>query len=132
MAIVNVSIANATALAAAENTFLGTNDTMQIRSGTIPATPETAATGTLLVTIPLASFTTNGAVLTSSDPAAVAPVATGTAAWARVLKSDGTTVAYDFDVTATGGGGTVQLGTTSIVTGTNVDMSAITITEPSL
>jgi hypothetical protein len=84
------------------------------------------------VSITLASVSASGAVVTSSDPAAVAPAASGTATWARLLKSDGTTVIADLDVTATGGGGSVQLGTTTITTGTNVDLSALTIAVPSV
>ncbi|GAA4175715.1 hypothetical protein [Gryllotalpicola koreensis] len=132
MATVNPSVALATAEASAVASFISTSATMQILSGTIPATPETAATGTLLVTIPLASFSASGAVVTSSDPSAVSPAASGTASWARILKSDGTTVVADLDVTATGGGGSVQLGTTTITTGTTVDLSAVTITIPSV
>ena len=40
--------------------------------------------------------------------------ATGTAGWARIADSAGNTVA-DIDVTVTGGGGALQLNTTSIV-----------------
>lgn len=130
MATVNPSVALATAEASAVATFISTSATMQIRSGTIPATPETTAAGTLLVTVPLASFTASGAVVTSNDPAAVSPAASGTASWARVLKSDGTTVVCDLDVGTSGT--SVTLGTTTISTGTNVDLSAITITVPSV
>ena len=54
--------------------------------------------------------------------------ATGTAAWCRVTDSTGTFVG-DFSVSATGGGGEIQLATTSIVTGQPVQITSMTITE---
>jgi hypothetical protein len=53
--------------------------------------------------------------------------ATGTATWARILASDGTTVWFD----GTAGTGTVNLvlNTASIVTGAVVSCSAFTLTE---
>lgn len=132
MAVFNQAVAVATAKAAADVTFLGTNFTAKIYSGTIPATPETTPGGTLLGTVTFASATNSGPVVTTSDPAAVNPVANGTAAWARILKSDGTTVFGDVDVTATGGGGSIQLTTLALTTAVPVDVAAVTITEPSV
>ncbi len=107
--------------------------TIQIRSGAIPATPQTAATGTLLATITL-SDPSGGAPATGSvtitDPASVTGVADGGAFpyWARFLDSTGTAV-MDCDVTATGGGGGITH-SAQIVTGVTVDMGAITTTAP--
>ena len=42
--------------------------------------------------------------------------ATGTAAWARIADSNGSSV-MDIDVSATGGSGALQLNTTNIVIG---------------
>lgn len=106
--------------------------TIQIRSGTMPATPQTAVTGTLLATVVLADpaggAAATGAV-TIADPAAVTGVGDGTATWARFLDSSGNTV-MDCDVTATGGGGAITLSTATISTGVTVDMGAITYTVP--
>jgi len=124
----SVHLAGVEASAIASDVSAG--GSLNIYTGSKPATPETAASGTLLVTIPLSSFTASGNVLTSNDPAQVSPVAAGTAGWARLLKSDGTTVEGDMDVTATGSGGDVQLASTSLQTTVPVDLSAITITIP--
>ncbi|MBK7424553.1 MAG: hypothetical protein IPJ48_16540 [Propionivibrio sp.] len=55
--------------------------------------------------------------------------ATGTATWARIADSTGATVC-DVDVTATGGGGTLQFNTTSFVIGGPILISSFTITVP--
>lgn len=121
-------------LAGVEASAIATDATaggsLKIYTGTKPATPETTASGTLLATISLSTFTASGNVITSNDPAQVTPAAAGTAGWARLLKSDGTTVDGDMDVTATGSGGDVQLATTTIQTAVPIDLSAITITVP--
>lgn len=106
--------------------------TIQIRSGSMPATPQTAASGTLLATVTLADPAAGSAatgVATISDPASVTGVGDGTAGYGRFLDSNANVV-MDMDVTATGGGGSITLSTTTISTGVTVDMGAITITVP--
>lgn len=103
---------------------------LQIRSGVRPANVDTAATGTLLVTITLAdpAFETPaaGSMALDADPdLSGAPVATGTATWARVYDSTGVavmdgsvgTAATDFVITST-----------SIATGQPVLLTTGTIT----
>jgi hypothetical protein len=106
--------------------------TMQIRTGSMPATPNTAATGTLLATVTLADpafgAASNG-VATATDPAAVTGVAAGTAGYFRVLDSNGNAV-MDGDVTATSGGGALELSTTTISVGVTVDITGWTHTQP--
>lgn len=106
--------------------------TIQIRSGTRPAGPATAATGTLLATVTLADpafgSATNG-VVNLTDPASVTAVADGTATWCRFLDSSGTAV-MDGRVTATGGGGDLTLATTTISTGLTIDITGGTLTQP--
>lgn len=105
---------------------------IQIRSGAQPATPQTAASGTLLATVtlsdPAGGAATNG-VVTITDPASVTGVAAGTAGWARFQDSAGN-ACWDTDVTATGGGGGLELSTTTISVGVTVDLGAITYTQP--
>lgn len=106
---------------------------IQLRDGTIPATPGTAATGTLLATVvcqdPSTSAAANG-VETILDPASVTGVAAGTATWARMLDSNGTVVA-DADVsTVAAGTGTLQMATTTISVGLAIDFGPITFTVP--
>lgn len=125
-----IAAASAQAMGAALATDIGASATIEIRSGTKPATPETAASGTLLATVAISgSFSSTGGVLTAADPASVAPAASGTAGYFRLKKSGGTAV-LDGTVTATGGGGDMQLGSTTITTGVNVDLGVPTITVP--
>jgi hypothetical protein len=125
-----VAAASAQAMGAALATDIGAAAIIEIRSGAKPATPETAASGTLLASITLSgSFTSSGGVLTAADPASVSPAASGTAGHFRLKKSGGTAV-LDGTVTATGGGGDMQLGSTTISTGVPVDLGVPTITVP--
>jgi hypothetical protein len=55
--------------------------------------------------------------------------ADGTAVWARIADSNAATI-FDCDVTATGAGGTIQLNTTSIVSGGPVRITSFTVTIP--
>lgn len=125
-----VTAAAAQSMGAALATAIGSAATIKIYSGSKPATPETAASGTLLVTVAISgSFTSTGGVLTASDPAAASPAASGTAGYFRLATSGGTAI-IDGTVTATGGGGDLQLGSTTISTGVNVDLGVPTITVP--
>ena len=74
-----VAAASTQAMGVALATDIGASATIEIRTGTKPATPETTASGTLLATVTISgSFTsaTNG-TLTAADPASAAVVATG-------------------------------------------------------
>lgn len=130
MATVTISAALAQAAGAAMATDIGSGSTIKIYSGSKPATPETAATGTLLVTIPVTgSFTATGGVLTASDPASANPAADGTAGYFRIATSGGT-AKLDGTVTNTAGNGDLKLGSTTITTGVPVDLGVPTITVP--
>lgn len=107
---------------------------LRIYTGAQPATPATAATGTLLVEIPFSdpSFAaaSGGAAGADTTPAlTAAAVATGTAGWFRILDSNN--VAHiDGAVTATGGGGEITLASTSVATGLTVTVTSLTLTQP--
>lgn len=127
---ITVSTSAAQAQGAALATAIGANSTIAIYSGTKPTSPETAAAGTLLCTIPVSgSYASSSGVLTAADPATVSPAASGTAGWFRIASSGGTAI-LDGTVSATGGGGDMTLGTTTITTGTSVDLGVPTITIP--
>jgi hypothetical protein len=127
---IKITAAAANSMGAALATAIGSGATIQIRSGAKPTTPETAASGTLLATVTISgSFSSTGGVLTAADPASASPVASGTAGHFRLLTS-GSTAILDGDVTATGGGGDMQLGSTTITTGVPVDLGVPTITVP--
>lgn len=106
--------------------------TLKIYSGSQPATPGDAATGTLLATVTLADPAFGSAatgVATGTDPAAVNASASGTAGWFRAADSTGAAV-FDGDVTATGGGGVMTLSSTALTSGSPVDITALTVTAP--
>lgn len=106
--------------------------TLKIYSGAQPATADTAASGTLLATVTLADPAFGAAasgVATGTDPASVNAASTGTAGWFRAADSNGNTV-FDGDVTATGGGGVMELSTVSLTSGYAVDITSITVTMP--
>lgn len=108
--------------------YAGTNALINIYNGTQPANANTAiSTQTLLVSLPVSgSFGTdsNGTITLSAVTSAVA-VATGTADFFRIFKSDGTTVVMDGSVGTTGTD--MILDNTSIATGQTVSITSGTI-----
>lgn len=113
-------------------TAIGASGVIRIYTGTPPTDPSVTATGTLLVTLPCSStfgvVAGTPATLTANAITAANAVATGTAGYARIETSAFAGV-VDLDVTATGGGGSVQLATTSITTGLSVSLTSLTIAE---
>lgn len=106
--------------------------TMQIRTGSRPANPQAAATGTLLATVTFqdpAFGAPSGGSAACTNPAGVTAVATGTASWVRIADSAGNAV-MDGSVTTTGGGGDVTLATVSITTNDLVDITGGSLTMP--
>lgn len=123
-----IAAASTQAMGAALATNIGASAVLEIRSGTKPATPETTASGTLLVTLTISgSFSSTGGVLTAADPASVAPTAAGTAGHFRLKTSGGTAV---LDGTVGTSGADMNLGSTTITLGVNVDLGVPTITIP--
>jgi hypothetical protein len=123
-----VAAASADAMGVALATNIGAAATIEIRTGSKPATPETTVTGTLLATVAISgSFTSSGGVLTAADPASVSVVATGTAGYFRLKKSGGTAV---LDGTIGTSGADMNLTTTSLVSGGTVDLGVPSITVP--
>lgn len=108
--------------------------TIDVRTGSQPASANDAATGTLLATFTLAdpafAAAVTGVADIDADPdLATTGVAAGTAGWFRAKDSDGNTV-FDGAVTATGGGGELELSTTTISVGLDVFITAGTVTMP--
>lgn len=105
---------------------------IELRTGTQPATGETAATGSVLATIEVGDPAFNAAVTGVSTANAIAVAsgsAPGTAEWFRAYDSAGNGV-IDGAVTATGGGGEMQLNSTTISSGVDVAVTSWTITMP--
>jgi len=107
---------------------------VRIYTATRPANPQTAAAGTLLATLTLNATAFGAAVAGVATANAITSDSsaddTGTAAWFRVLQSDGTTVLWDGDVTATGGGGDITFSTVSFVAAAVIAMTSLSYTEP--
>jgi hypothetical protein len=108
--------------------------TVQIRTGSQPADPDDAATGTLLCTItlndPAFGAAVDGVKTADVTPAlTAAAVATGTAGWYRGLDSNAASV-IDGAVSASGGGGEMQLNTTALVSGVDVTILSWVVTMP--
>lgn len=105
--------------------------TIQIRSGTQPASANDAATGTLLATLtfsdPAFGNASSGIAAASAITADSSADATGTASWARVLDSD-SNVIMDCDVGTSGA--TINLNSVSITAGGNVSITSMTVTMP--
>ncbi len=117
-------------------TALLNNGYLRIYSGSQPATADTALSGqTLLAELRFANPTAfaaavAGVATANAITADASANNTGTATWFRCLQSDGTTVVCDGDVSVTGGGGNLELATTSITAGTQVQVTAFTVTLP--
>ncbi len=107
---------------------------LRIYSGTRPTDADTALSGnTLLATLTFgapAFGAASAGTITANAITGGTAAATGTASFARCIKSDGTTVICDLSVTVTGGGGEVQLSTISIVSGVGVTISSAVVTFP--
>lgn len=115
-------------------TAAGTSALIRIYSGTPPTNIGTALSGNTLLaelTCSASAFAAaaSGGVLTLNTVTADSSAdATGTAAFFRIYKSDGTTGVLQGSVTATGGGGDLTLATVSIVASATVSLTSNTIT----
>lgn len=103
---------------------------IEFYTGTQPANANTALSGnTLLATLTFGNPAFGAAaagVITANAIASGTAAATGTATFARLYKSDGTTVVMDVTVGTSGAG--INLNTTSIVTGGLVSVTSFTHT----
>lgn len=126
----SVDVRNAT-LDAIE-TEVGASPILTINSGTIPADCATANTGTVLATITLPTDWFNdaasGSVTLSGTWQDLSADASGTAGYFRLHNSAGTTCHMQGTITATGGGGDMQLDNTNIASGQQINITAFTIT----
>lgn len=108
-------------------TAVGNGGKLQIYDGTRPATGGAATTKLAEFTLgtPFAGAA-SAAALSPTLPSNVSGLAAGTATWFRITTSGGTQV-IDGSVTATGGGGDLQLNTTTISVGVTVQVTGFTI-----
>jgi len=113
-------------------TTVGTSPKLYIRTGAQPADCATADSGTLLATLDLPSDWMAAASSGSKAKAgawAVAAADTGTAAHFRIKDSTGTTCHLQGSITATSGGGDMELDNTSISSGQTVTISTFELTD---
>lgn len=112
-------------------TRVGNAGKLRIYTGSQPADADTAASGTLLAEFTLGSPFAPGAsgegVVSPTLPSNVNASATGTAAWFRIVQSNGTTVVCDGTVGTSASD--INLVTTSITSGQPVSITSWTITE---
>lgn len=105
---------------------------LRIYTGAQPATPETAASGTLLAELRFNATAFGAAAAGVITANAITQDSgadnTGTAGWARCLKSDGTTALMDGDVSTSGA--FVNLNSVAVSSGAAVSITALTITNP--
>lgn len=107
--------------------------TIKIYDGTQPATPETAiSTQNLLATITLPSSSAFGSasngVITAAAITSITIAASGTAAWFRWTKSDGTTVIADGSVGTSGAD--LNINSVALSSGASLSVSSFTFTVP--
>lgn len=111
------------------------NGYIEIRDGTQPADPDTAAAGTLLATLNLsatafgaaADATPGGQATAASISDDTSADATSTATWFRAYDAGGTAI-IDGDVNTAGGD--LNLNSTSITAGGTVSITSWTVTVP--
>lgn len=109
----------------------GASAILRIYSGTRPATAgaETTVLAQLTCNATFAPSASSGVLTLNSISSDTSANATGTAAWFRILASNGTTHVLDGDVsTVSAGTGDLQLDDTSIVLGGTVAISSASIT----
>lgn len=110
-------------------TAAGASALLRIYDGTRPATGGAATTllAELTCNATFAPAATGGTLTLNAITQDSAANATGTATWARIVKSDGTTHVLDCSVGTSGAD--INLNTTSIVTGAAVSVTSAVFTE---
>lgn len=111
------------------------NGFLRVYAGSVPANADAALGGaTLLGTLGLGATAfgaaASGTATANPITADSAADATGTASFFRAFASDGTTVVLQGTVTATGGGGVLELNTVAITAGVQIAVTSFTLTRP--
>lgn len=104
---------------------------LRIYDGARPATPATAVTTQVLLAElrfanPAAASVTNGVITFAAISPDTSANNTGTAAWSRCLKSDGTTAICDLNVGTSDAN--IIVATTAISAGVQVSVTSATVT----
>lgn len=128
-----LSVAVQNARLDAIETTIGVSAVLKIRTGSVPANCAAADSGTVLATLSLPSdwmaAAASGSKAKSGTWQDASADATGTAAHFRLYASDGTTCHAQGTVTATGGGGDMEVDNTSFAAGQSFTVTTFTITD---
>jgi hypothetical protein len=120
-----------TSVATSLITDVGTSGQLKLYTGTRPTTVDTALSGNTLLATLTCNATAFGAastgVMTAGAIGSATAVATGTATFFRLFKSDGTTAVIDGDVAASGSDLNLA-GGPGITSGQTVSVSSFVIT----
>lgn len=133
---VNLSTATQNAIANAVVALMDADvgaASIQLRTGASPGA-NNAATGTLLATLAFndpsfAAAALGVATMDNIPVLSAVGVAAGTAGYFRITDNSGDVI-MDGTITATGGGGDLEMNTTTVSIGLTVEITAGTITEP--
>lgn len=114
-------------------TTIGTSAKLRIRTGTAPANCATADSGTVLATIDCPSdwlaAASSGSKSITGTWQDLSADASGTAGHFRLYDSAGTTCHLQGTVTATGGGGDMEVSSTSFTAGQSFTVNTFTLTD---
>lgn len=130
---IQFSVAVRNARLDAIETAIGTSAIMRIRTGAAPASCATADSGTVLATLNLPSDWMAAAASGSKSMSGTwqdsSADASGTAGHFRIYDSTGTTCHLQGTVTATGGGGDLQVDNVNFATGQQFTVTSFTLTD---
>lgn len=114
-------------------TTIGASAILKIRTGSAPANVATADSGSVLATFNVPSdwmaAASSGSKTKSGTWQDTSADATGTAGHFRIYANDGTTCHIQGTITATGGGGDMELDNVSIASGQSVTINTFTLTD---
>ena len=116
-------------LTTAMDTVIATARRDHFADGTLEITTSADAVLATFALTAVGGTVSSGIWTIALDNATVAAGATGTAAKARIKTSGGTSDIFDIAVTATAGGGEVEIDNTAIVSGQDVVISSATVAE---
>lgn len=130
---IKLSVAVKNARLDAIETAIGTSPVLKIRSGAAPSAITDADAGTVLATLTLPSdwlaAASSGIKSKSGTWQDTSADATGTAAHFRIYASDGTTQHLQGTITATSGGGDMELDNTSLAATQSFTIIAFALTD---
>lgn len=116
----------------AVETAIGASAVLKLRTGTPPANCATADSGTVIATLNLPSdwmaAASSGSKAKSGTWEDLSADNTGTLGHWRLYASDGTTCHAQGTITATGGGGDMEVDNTSVNSGQSVAVTGFTLT----